>query len=50
MAYEYTLADVYKIYQEAEDKVAQLIEFRDLNLPFDIRWDKIIENNSQKSK
>lgn len=50
MAYEYTLADVYKIYQEAEDKVAQLIEFRDLNLPFDIKWDRIIENNSQKSK
>ena len=50
MAYEYTLEDGYKIYQEAEDKVAQLKEFKDLNLPFDIRWDRIIEINLQKSK
>jgi hypothetical protein len=50
MAYEYTLADVYKIFQQAEDKVAQLIEFRDLKLPYNIKWDRIIEINSGKSK
>jgi regulator of sigma D len=50
MAYEYTLEDIYKIYQQAEDKVAQLIEFRDLKMPFDIKWDRIIEINLQKSK
>jgi hypothetical protein len=50
MAYEYTLADVYKIYQQAEDKVAQLTEFKNLNLPFDIRWDRLIEINSRKDK
>jgi hypothetical protein len=43
MAYEYTLEDIYKIFQQAEDKVAQLKEFRDLKLPFDIRWDRLIE-------
>jgi hypothetical protein len=48
MAYEYTLADVYKIFQEAEDKVAQLIEFRDMKLPYNIKWDRIIEINSGK--
>ena len=47
MVYEYTLEDIYKIYQQAEDKVAQLIEFRDLKMPFDIRWDRIIEINSR---
>ena len=50
MAYEYTLEDIYKICQQAEDKVAQLIEFRDLKMPFDIKWDRIIEINLQKSK
>jgi len=50
MAYEYTLADVYKIYQQAEDKVAQLIEFRDMKMPYNINWDRIIEINSPKSK
>ena len=50
MAYEYTLADVYKIFQEAEDKVAQLIEFRDMKLPYNIKWDRIIEINSGKRK
>ena len=50
MAYEYTLEDIYKIYQQAEDKVAQLIEFRDLKMPFDIKWDRIIEINSRKDK
>ena len=48
MVYEYTLEDIYKIFQQAEDftpafKVAQLREFRDLKLPFDIRWDRLIE-------
>ena len=50
MAYEYTLEDIYKIFQQAEDKVAQLIEFRDLKLPYNINWDRIIEINSGKSK
>lgn len=43
MAYEYTLNDVYKIFEQAEDKVAQLREFRDMNLPYDINWDHLIE-------
>lgn len=43
MAYEYTLEDIYKILQQAEDKVAQLREFRDLKLPSDITWDRLIE-------
>ena len=47
MAYEYTLEDIYKIFQQAEDKVAQLIEFRDLKMPYDIRWDHLIEINSK---
>jgi len=40
--YIYTLQDLYKIFQEAEDKVAQLREFQSLNLEYRINWDKII--------
>jgi len=43
MAYEYTLQDVYKIFQEADDKVAQLREFQRLNLEYNINWDRLIE-------
>lgn len=43
MAYVYTLQDVYKIFQQAEDKVAQLKEFQSLNLPYNINWDRLIE-------
>ena len=43
MAYEYTLNDVYKIFQQAEDKVAQLREFASMNLPYNINWDRLIE-------
>jgi hypothetical protein len=43
MAYQYTLEDVYKIFQQAEDKVAQLKEFQDLNLEFKINWERLIE-------
>jgi hypothetical protein len=43
MAYEYTLQDVYKIFQEADDKVAQLREFQSLNLEYNINWDRLIE-------
>lgn len=44
MAYQYTLEDVYKIFQEAEDKVQQLKDFKALNLEFDINWDRLIED------
>ena len=43
MAYVYTLQDVYKIFQEAEDKVAQLKELQALNLEYNINWDRLIE-------
>jgi hypothetical protein len=43
MAYEYTLQDVYKIFQQADDKVAQLREFQSLNLEYNINWDRLIE-------
>ena len=46
MAYVYTLQDVYKIFQEAEDKVAQLKEFQALNLEYNINWDRLIEIHS----
>lgn len=42
MAYVYTLQDVYKIFQQADDKVAQLKEFQSLNLEYNINWDKLI--------
>lgn len=41
--YQYTLQDVYKIFQEADDKVAQLKEFQNLNLPYLINWERLIE-------
>ncbi len=44
--YQYTLQDVYKIFQEAEDKVAQLREFQDLNLEFNINWENLINHYS----
>lgn len=40
--YVYTLQDLYKIFQQAEDKVAQLKEFQNLNLEYKINWDKLI--------
>ena len=43
MAYVYTLEDLYKIFQQAEDKVAQLKEFQALNLEYHINWDRLIE-------
>ena len=43
MSYVYTLSDVYKIFSQSDDKVAQLKEFRDLNLPYNINWDRLIE-------
>ena len=46
MAYEYTLADVYKIFQQAEDKVAQLKEFQSLNLEYNINWENLINRHS----
>ena len=50
MAYVYTLSDVYKIFQQSEDKVAQLREFSTLNLPYDIHWDRLIELYSTPKK
>ncbi len=41
--YQYTLQDVYKIFQQAEDKVAQLKEFQDLNLEYNINWENLIK-------
>jgi hypothetical protein len=43
MAYVYTLQDLYKIFQQADDKVAQLKEFQSLNLEYNINWDRLIE-------
>lgn len=43
MAYVYTLEDLYKIFQQAEDKVAQLKEFQALNLEYHINWERLIE-------
>ena len=40
--YVYTLQDLYKIFQQAEDKVAQLKEFQTLNLEYNINWDNLI--------
>ena len=40
--YIYTLQDLYKIFQQAEDKVAQLREFQSLNLEYRINWDNLI--------
>ena len=42
MAYVYTLEDLYKIFQQAEDKVAQLKEFQALNLEYNINWENLI--------
>lgn len=46
MAYVYTLQDVYKIFQQAEDKVAQLKEFQSLNLEYNINWENLIKRYS----
>lgn len=43
MAYQYTLEDLYKIFQQADDKVQQLKEFKELNLDYFINWDRLIE-------
>lgn len=43
MTYEYTLNDLYVIFKQADDKVAQLREFASLNLPYNINWDRLIE-------
>ena len=50
MAYVYTLSDVYKIFQQSDDKIAQLKEFQSLNLPYNIEWDRLIEVHSQPKK
>lgn len=44
--YQYTLQDLYKIFQQAEDKVAQLKEFQDLNLEYNINWENLIKLHS----
>ena len=41
--YVNTLQDVYKIFQQAEDKVAQLKEFQALNLEYRINWENLIK-------
>lgn len=43
MAYVYTLQDLYKIFQEADDKVQQLKDFKALNLEYNINWDRLIQ-------
>jgi len=44
--YQYTLQDLYKIFQQAEDKVAQLKEFQNLNLEYNINWENLIKLHS----
>ena len=44
--YQYTLQDLYKIFQQAEDKVAQLREFQNLNLEYNINWENLIKLHS----
>ena len=44
--YVYTLQDLYKIFQEAEDKVAQLKAFQSLNLEYKINWENLINRHS----
>lgn len=46
MAYVYTLQDLYKIFQQADDKVAQLREFQALNLEYNINWENLIKRYS----
>ena len=49
MSYDkYTLEDIYEIFAEAENKVEQLLEFKSMNLPYEINWDQLIENYSSK--
>ena len=43
---KYTLEDIYEIFVEAENKVEQLKEFKSMNLPYEIDWDKLIKNYS----
>lgn len=45
MAYVYTLNDLYVMFREADsmdEKCALLREWRDLNLPYDIKWDNLL--------
>ena len=44
--YVYTLQDLYKIFQQSEDKVAQLREFQSLNLEYNINWEILINLHS----
>ena len=47
MSYDkYTLEDIYEIFAEAENKVEQLLEFKSMNLPYEIDWDQLIKNYS----
>ena len=51
MSYDnYTLEDIYEIFAEAENKVEQLLEFKSMNLPYEINWDLLIKNYSSKTK
>ena len=49
MSYDkYTLEDIYEIFAQAENKVEQLLEFKSMNLPYEINWDQLIKNYSPK--
>ena len=51
MSYDkYTLEDIYEIFAEAENKVEQLLEFKSMNLPYEINWDQLIKNYSSIAK
>lgn len=51
MSYDkYTLEDIYEIFAEAENKVEQLMQFKSMNLPYEIDWDQLIKNYSSKTK
>lgn len=43
MEYQYTLEDIYKIFQQSEDKVAKLQEFKASRKDLDVNWDRLIE-------
>lgn len=45
MAYVYTLNDLYVMFREADsmdEKCALLREWRELNLPYDLKWDNLL--------
>lgn len=51
MAYEYSLNDLYVMFRQAEtndDRLALVREWKEMNLPYDIKWEAI-ENTLNKN-